>query len=130
MVPDARFGGGNSVAFNINVHLGDAAVTQSQLIGMDRQGEETIVSASKEVREQLGLSENATDAEVRTEIYRGVKKMVKESNECLHKLSFSWITFSFIGYYVLSLLIAALLAACAPDKLTGKAPSVFYDPVN
>jgi len=128
VVPDARYGGGNSVAFNINVHLDDAAATQSQIIGMDKQGEETVVTASEEVKTQLGLGEDATDAEVRTEIYRGVKKMVKESNECLHKLNFSWITFSFIGYYIVSLLIAALFAGCAPDQLTGKAPSVFYDP--
>ena len=55
------------------------------------------------------------------------KKMVKESSACLHKLSFSWVTLSFVGYYVLSLLIAALLAAFAPDLLTGKSMSVFYD---
>ena len=65
---------------------------------------------------------------MRKEIYKNVKKMVKESSACLHKLSFQWVTLSFIGYYVLSLLIAALLAACAPDLLTGKSMSVFFDP--
>jgi len=128
VVPDARFGGGSSIAFNINVNLGDDAATQSQVIGMDKQGEETIVTNSDDVKASLGLSEDATDEEVRKEIYINTRKMVKESQDCLHKLEFSWVTLSFIGYYVLSLLLAALLAACMPDKLTGKAMSVFYDP--
>ena len=128
VTPDARFGGGSSISFNINVNLASAAATQSQVIGMDKQGEETIVKASSDVKAQLGLDETATDVEVREEIYKNVKVMVKESNECLHKLSFSWVTLSFIGYYVVSLLLAALLAACAPDLLTGKSMSVFFDP--
>ena len=61
-------------------------------------------------------------------IKKNVKKMVKESSACLHKLSFSWVTLSFVGYYVLSLLIAAILALAAPDLLTGKSMSVFFDP--
>ena len=128
VTPDARFGGGSSVSFNINVNLAEAAATQSQVIGMDKQGEETIVTASSDVKAQLGLPDAATEEEVRKEIYKNVKKMVKESNDCLHKLSFSWVTLSFVGYYVLSLGIAALLAACAPDLLTGKSMSVFFDP--
>ena len=128
VTPDARFGGGSSISFNINVNLADAAATQSQVIGMDKQGEETIVTASSDVKSQLGLADSASEEDVRKEIYKNVKKMVKESNDCLHKLSFSWVTLSFVGYYVLSLGIAALLAACAPDILTGKSMSVFFDP--
>tara|TARA_B100000519_G_scaffold202510_1_gene221114 strand:- start:1318 stop:4029 length:2712 start_codon:yes stop_codon:yes gene_type:complete len=128
VTPDARFGGGSSISFNINVNLADAAATQSQVIGMDKQGEETIVSAASDVKKQLGLEDGATEVEVRKEIYKNVKKMVKESSACLHKLSFSWVTLSFVGYYVLSLLIAALLAGFAPDLLTGKSMSVFFDP--
>jgi hypothetical protein len=128
VTPDARFGGGSSITFNINVNLAAAAATQSQVIGMDKQGEETIVTNAEKVKESLGLEETATETEVRKEIYKNVKKMVKESSACLHKLSFQWVTLSFIGYYVLSLLIAALLAACAPDLLTGKSMSVFFDP--
>ena len=129
VTPDARFGGGSHIAFNINVHLGEGAATQPQIIGMDKQGEETIVKATEEVKEQLGLDKTATDTEVHEEIYKNVKKMVKESHSCLHKLQFSWVTLSFVGYYVLNFLVAALFTACAPDLLTGKSPSVFYDPL-
>jgi hypothetical protein len=130
VVPEAQFGGGSSIAFNINVNLGNAAASQSQIIGMDKQGEETIITNIAEVKKQLGLPDSATEEEVRKEIYINTRKMVKESQSCLHKLEFSWVTLSFIGYYVLSLLIAALLAACMPDKLTGKPMSVFYDPIS
>ena len=129
VTPDARFGGGSSIAFNINVNLASEAATQSQVIGMDKQGDETIVTSAEEVKKQLGLDDTATEEEVREEIYKNVKKMVKESHSCLHKLQFSWVTLSFVGYYVLNFLVAALLAACAPDLLTGKSPSVFYDPI-
>ena len=129
VTPDARFGGGSSVSFNVQVHLSDEAATQSQIIGMDKQGEETIVTATDEVKEQLGLDSTATDTEVREEIYKNVRKMVKESHSCLHKLQMSWVALSFVGYYVLNFLVAVLFAACAPDLLTGKSPSVFYDPI-
>merc|ERR1712072_1303617 len=100
VTPDARFGGGSSITFNINVNLADAAATQSQVIGMNKQGEENIVNAASDVKKQLGLEDSATEVEVRKEIYKNVKKMVKESSACLHKLSFSWVTMSFVGYYV------------------------------
>jgi len=130
VTPDARFGGGSSISFNINVNLANSAATQSQIIGMDKQGEETIVKATEEVKSQLGLEPTATDTEVREEIYKNVRKMVKESHSCLHKLQMSWVSLSFGAYYVLNFVIAAIVAACAPDLLTGKSPNVFYDPLN
>ena len=129
VTPDARFGGGSSIAFNINVNLAPAAATQSQVIGMNDQGEEIVVSTSSDVKKQLGLPDSATEEDVRKEIYKNTKKMLKESHSCLHKLQFSWVTLSFVGYYVLNFLVAALLAAFAPDLLTNKSPSVFYDPL-
>ena len=91
VVPAAQFGGGSSIAFNLNVNLGDAAATSSQIIGMDKQGEETVITDIAKVKEQLGLPDSATEEEVRKEIYKNTRKMVKESQNCLHKLEFSWV---------------------------------------
>lgn len=129
VTPDARFGGGSSISFNVNVNLADSAAVQPQVIGMDEQGKETIVKATEEVKEQLGLEPTATEDEVREEIYKNVRKMVKESHSCMHKMHMSWVSLSFAAYYVLNFIVAAILAGCAPDLLTGKSPNVFFDPM-
>lgn len=110
VTPDARFGGGSNIAFNLKLRLTEATI-------------------SDEVEEELGLNHSATEEELRDDIYDTVNKMVAESDTCLHKLQFSWVTLSFLGYYAINFLVAALFAACAPDLLTGKSPSVFYDPL-
>ena len=118
VTPDARYGGGSSIAFNIHVTLSNDVPS---VIDMSAQGDEKVIDFD------YG-NENTTIAEKRSELHKVVKKMVEESHHCLHKMNFNWVGVGFFLYYLLNFIIASILAACLPDNVTGKSMSIFWDP--
>ena len=119
MVPDARFGGTTSSAFNVLVSVTAANVAAKQVLGP--KGE--VLQPTDPL---YPIQDVDGDGDVQDDIYATVHKMQVADLECLDHLGSMWLGLSFVLYYVL-LFILSLFLLNVPDEITGKPMNIFFD---
>ena len=119
MVPDARFGGTTSSAFNVLISVTAANVAAKQVLGP--KGE--VLQPTDPL---YPIQDVDGDGDVQDDIYETVHKMQKTDFECLETLGSMWLGLTFVLYYAL-LFIFSLLLLNVPDEITEKPMNIFFD---